>query len=53
MRKLLIFIGTTLGGWAGWALGERFGFMSAFIISSLGSIVGIVIAWKIGREYFS
>jgi hypothetical protein len=52
MKKLLIFIGMTVGGWAGWALAERFGLMTAFLVSSLGSLVGVIVGWRIGREYF-
>ena len=53
MRKLLIFIGMTVGGWAGWALGERFGIMTAFILSTLGSLAGVILGWRIGRDYLS
>lgn len=52
MRKFLIFAGMTVGGWVGWWLGGRFGVMTAFIVSTLGSIGGVIIGWKIGREYF-
>ena len=51
MKKLLIFAGMTAGGWAGWALAERFGIMTAFLVSSLGSLVGVIVAWRIGREW--
>ena len=52
MKKFLIFLGMTAGGWVGWALTERFGIMTAFIVSSLGSLVGVVLAWKLGRQWF-
>ncbi len=29
------------------------GFMTALILSSVGSIAGIVLGWKINRKYFS
>jgi hypothetical protein len=51
MRKLFIFIGMTVGGWVGWWLGDRFGIMTAFILSTLGSLGGVIIAWRIGRNY--
>ena len=51
MKKLLILIGMTLGGWVGWWLGDRFGVMTAFIVSTLGSLIGVVLAWKVGRRY--
>jgi membrane protein YqaA with SNARE-associated domain len=49
----MIFIGSALGGWVGWALTERFGIMTAFIASTVGSVAGIVLGWRIGRDYFS
>jgi predicted MFS family arabinose efflux permease len=51
MKKLLILIGMTLGGWVGWWLGDRFGVMTAFIVSTLGSLIGVVLAWKVGRRF--
>jgi hypothetical protein len=52
-NKLLIIIGMTVGGWMGWWLGGRFGIMTAFILSTLGSIGGVILGWRIGRNYFS
>ncbi len=53
MVKLCIFVGTVVGGYGGWWLGSQFGgFMFAFFTSSLGSVIGIIAGWKIGREYF-
>jgi hypothetical protein len=49
--KLLIFVGLNIGGYVGWELGERFGFMTAFFISSLGSAIGVYLGWKVAREY--
>ena len=51
MNKLLIFIGMTAGSYAGWALGENFGIMTAFVISTIGSIIGIFAGWYINKEY--
>jgi hypothetical protein len=53
MKKFLIFVGMTVGGWVGWVAAERWGIMAAFIVSTLGSLVGVIIAWKIGRNYFA
>jgi hypothetical protein len=49
--KLCIFVGVNLGGYAGWVLGEPMGMMAAFLISSLGSILGVVLGWKVARRY--
>jgi len=53
MKKFLIFIGMTVGGWIGWALAARFGIMTAFIVSSLGSLVGVIVTWRIGRDWLA
>jgi hypothetical protein len=53
MNRLLFFVGTTLGSYAGWWAGEYMGFelMGTFLISSLGGIVGIYVAWRIVVDY--
>jgi len=52
MTKLFCWIGVFVGGWLGWFLGAKLGFGWAFAISSLGSIVGIFVGWKIATEHF-
>lgn len=53
MTKLLIWIGVCVGGWIGWYLGDLIGgFGWAFTISSLGSIVGVFIGWKISQNIY-
>ena len=49
--KLLIFVGVNIGGYVGWELGEHFGLMAAFLISSVGSLLGIYLGWKVARAY--
>jgi len=51
--KLCIFIGVNLGGYAGWALAEPLGMTWAFVISSVGSLVGVYLGWKVAREYLN
>jgi hypothetical protein len=41
MGKLFSFLGATIGGYAGWFLGARIGFMTAFMLSIVGTGVGI------------
>jgi hypothetical protein len=41
MIKLMGFLGATIGGYAGWALGAPFGTMTAFMISMVGTGIGI------------
>jgi hypothetical protein len=52
---MLTFIGMTVGGSVGWWAGEYVGFerMGTFIISSLGSLVGIYVVWKVMGDYVS
>src|SRR3954447_13374577 len=45
--KFLIFIGLNVGGYVGWALGESYGIMTAFLLSSAGSILGVYAGWKL------
>lgn len=53
MTKLFIWIGVFVGGWIGWFLGDLIGGMGwAFAVSSIGSIAGVFIGWKIADEYF-
>lgn len=41
MQKLLILVLTTLGSYAGWAVGARVGLMTAFVLSVVGTGLGI------------
>ncbi len=40
-----------IGGALGWWLGEFEGMMTAFIVSGIGSMVGVWAGWKIARDY--
>lgn len=50
--KLCIFVGTIIGGYAGWALGEAvgLGFGWAFVLSGTGSVLGVYTGWKLARK---
>ena len=41
MNKLIGFVAATAGSYAGWALGARFGTMTAFMLSIVGTGLGI------------
>jgi len=44
----------TVFSYLGWWVGEQFGgFVTAIVVSSISSIAGIVIGWKISRMYFT
>ena len=49
--KLCIFVGMNVGGYLGWELGDRVGMMTAFLVSSLGTLLGVYAGWKVAREY--
>jgi hypothetical protein len=51
VKKLLGFIGMTIGGWAGWALGAPFGMMTAFIVSIIGTGAGAYVAIRVASNY--
>ncbi|MEI6861819.1 MAG: hypothetical protein WCL04_06150 [Verrucomicrobiota bacterium] len=54
MTKLCIFAGMTAGGIAGSMLGEVFGWgmldIGSFLLSGVGSIVGVVVGWKLAQR---
>lgn len=53
MNKLCIFVGTTLGSYAFWALGDSLlglSFGWSFVLSGLGSLLGVVAGWKLARK---
>jgi hypothetical protein len=51
MRKLMGFVGSTIGGYVGWWAGSGMGFMTAFMLSMLGTGVGLYLAIRVAREY--
>ena len=52
MEMLLSFIGASVVGSAGWWLGDRVGFMTAFMLSMVGTGVGMYAGRKAARYYF-
>ncbi|HMI16074.1 MAG TPA: hypothetical protein VK526_06910 [Bradyrhizobium sp.] len=51
MTKLIIFIAATIGGAIGWWLGEGFGFMTAFMVSTVFSGIGIYYGKKLAQRF--
>ena len=51
MLKLYSFIGATAFSYAGWALGAPFGTMTAFMLSFVGTGVGIYAGRRVARYY--
>jgi hypothetical protein len=52
MEKLLVFFGLSVGGWIGWAVGMPFGFFAAFVLSIVGTGLGLYVGKRIARDYF-
>ncbi len=52
LNKLFGFIGMTIGGWVGWALGEPISFFTAFMLSMVGTGLGLWGAFWVQRRYF-
>ena len=52
MTKLCILVGTTVGGYAGWAIGDALdlGFGWAFVLSGVGSVAGVYAGWKLAQK---
>ncbi|HEV7389193.1 MAG TPA: hypothetical protein VGN73_11315 [Gemmatimonadaceae bacterium] len=51
MSKLFSFLGATIGGYAGWFLGARIGITTAFMLSMVGTGIGIYYGRLIARNY--
>jgi hypothetical protein len=50
MKGILYIASTALGGWLGWALGSRIGFFGAFVLSTIGTGVGLYFAIRVTRS---
>ena len=51
MNKLFGFLGATLGGYAGWAAGALVGTGTAFVLSIVGTGVGIYVGRRVARLF--
>ena len=51
MRKALTFLGATVGSYAGWYIGSPIGFMTAFVLSMIGTGLGIYAGIRVARNY--
>lgn len=51
MNKLLVFLAAMIGGAFGWWLGSFIGTMTAFMVSMVGTAVGVYSARRISAEY--
>lgn len=51
VKKLLVLVGTTIGGAIGWWIGDGIGIMTAFILSMVGTGLGMYVGIRIARQY--
>ena len=51
MSKFYSFLGATIGSYAGWMIGARIGQASAFIVSMIGTGLGIYYGRRIAQYY--
>ena len=51
MLKLYSFIGATAGSYAGWALGATIGMTTGFIVSMVGTGLGIYAGRRVAHYY--
>lgn len=51
MRKLYVFIGATAGSYLGWWLGATVGVMTAFMLSMLGTGIGMYAGVRVAHYY--
>jgi len=49
--QAFLFLGATIGGYAGWFLGAKIGFTTAFMISMVGTGIGMYYGRQIARHY--
>ena len=52
MGKLALILGATVGGALGWWLGALVGTMTAFLVSMVGTGIGIYAARRLRAVYF-
>jgi uncharacterized membrane protein YeaQ/YmgE (transglycosylase-associated protein family) len=52
MARMLYLALSLIGGWIGWAVGDRFGIMSAMFLGLVGTAIGVYLARRV-NSYFS
>ena len=50
MRRILGFIGMTIGGWIGWEVGMLVSIFTAFIVGMVGTGLGLYAAQRVGKR---
>ncbi|NOY67969.1 MAG: hypothetical protein GXP53_00530 [Deltaproteobacteria bacterium] len=50
MKKIILIILMSGFGWIGWAIGERFGFMTAYFLGCIGSGLGLYAGIRLDKH---
>ena len=51
MKKLILLLCVIVLSGIGWTVGTRAGLATAWLLSSLGAVIGVYLGWRIGRAY--
>ncbi len=51
MKKIILFFSISIFSGIGWWLGAHIGMMTAYLVSLVGSIFGVVIGVKFNQNY--
>ena len=51
MRKMFGLLGATVGGWVGWVVGAPMGTIAAFMLSMVGTGVGMYAGIRLAMHY--
>jgi hypothetical protein len=53
LGKIVLIVSVTICSWLGWKLGEDLGMMSAYLLSFIGSLAGVVGGWWFNKNYLA
>ncbi len=51
MRKMFGLIGASAGRWIGWVLGAGVSFFTAFMLSIVGTGIGLYVGYRLAARY--
>ncbi|HEY7027560.1 MAG TPA: hypothetical protein VH438_08150 [Gemmatimonadales bacterium] len=51
MKGIIWLVGGSVGGAVGWWIGAEFGVMTGFILSTVGTGIGVYFAGRLAAEY--
>ncbi|MDE2138913.1 MAG: hypothetical protein KGJ17_00255 [Gammaproteobacteria bacterium] len=51
MKKLILLLCVVILSGIGWTVGARAGMVTAWLLSSLGAVIGAYLGWRISRAY--